>query len=390
MDIVVNNPMSRVFVILVKRSYNKVTMGRSKEDMEREYQALGISIESGQSFPPRIHLIGHGLLPTQKLTDLFKLAEYLTKLADERSDFFDSEPETWWEKLSEQGKQNAKELFLMIWKGYNRSREAAFGPIISARCLEISPATLRGEWYTDGQAADVLWILSLVFAGLFDHKRLTASDIVERLFKSMQSLIDFGKQLQDQLEADVDSLQAFADFLAGRSATYTDALLTFYFTRKPIVIFDRAFTEVLNKSVRDILVSPSLYPPYPKSVLRLHTLGHQFANQGKVTEKVVDAQLIEFMKKALLEETESSPYYRELQPQIETVIAHNPRKALLVDLLLESRETGKPVTELAKKLPGEFEPLKLSKQVSRIRRELESAYEQEDPLLTFLRKIDYA
>ena len=62
-------------------------MSRLEEDVERECHALGISIESRQSFPPRMHLIGHVPLPTQKLTELFELGEYLIKLAEERSNF---------------------------------------------------------------------------------------------------------------------------------------------------------------------------------------------------------------------------------------------------------------------------------------------------------------
>ena len=69
------------------------------------------------------------------------------------------------------------------------------------------------------------------------------------------------------------------------------------------------------------------------------------------------------------------------------VIAHKPSKALLVDLLMESGETGRPVAELAKELPGEFDSTELSKQTSQARRQLQSIYQQEDLLLTFLRKI---
>ena len=360
-------------------------MDTLKEDVEKEDSLLGITIEYAQPFP-LIHLIGHAPISTQKL---FEFIEYLERLGQQRGDFFDSAPETWWGKLSDQGKQNAKDLFSVIWQGYNHSKNAVKQPIISAHCLEISPAFLKGGWYSDSEAEQILWLISLVFAGLFDHMGLTTSDIIELLFKGFQSFVNFGKQLQDQLRADLNLLQAFADVLVGRAATHADALSNLYWVGKSndaLDVLDEVFTEILQKSVRNVLVSPSLDPPYPMGVLRLHTLAHQFMDQRKETKKVVDEQLTEFIR-VLLEKATSSRYFEQPPSKIDMVIARNPSKALLLDLLLESRETGRPVAELAKELPGEFDSTELSKQTSQARRQLQSIYQQEDPRLTFLRKI---
>jgi hypothetical protein len=144
----------------------------------------------------------------------------------------------------------------------------------------------------------------------------------------------------------------------------------------------------LEKSARNVLVSPSLDPPYPKGVARLHALAHRFANEPDETDKIIDEQMRKFIGRRVLEERKYNPYYQSPRLQVTSVIGHDPYKALLLSLLAESKSSGTPVTELAQML--HLEPIKTSKEVSRLKSELRSAYGKEDPLLTFLRKIGYA
>jgi len=358
---------------------------RTREEIERECAALGVKLGPGE----QVLIIGHAPFPQHFLRELCEFLAQMVSLAWERSDFFDSEPETWWGKLSDQGKQNAQELFNLCLKGYPRTKKAASEPIISTRCFEISPALLQDGWYSDKEIEKVLSVACLALAGLFDGQEISAAEIIERLIAGMKPLIDLCEWLEAELQADVASLESFAEFLAGRSATYADAILEFYLPHTPANTLEKLFTEISTNEARDVLVHPLIDPPYPKSLLRLHLLSHLIIDQPKGTTKRIDQQLTRSIKKGFPEKISSSSYYETPRRELEMLVGHDPAKALQLSLLLESKESAIPVAELARRLPGEFNDTDLSKKVSRLQQDL-GLVSENNPLLTFLRKIGYS
>ena len=274
-------------------------------------------------------------------------------------------------------------------QGYARSKKAAYEPIISVRCLEISPALLEGSWYSDKAIEKVLSVACLALAGLFDGQEISSAEIIERLIAGMKPLIDLCEWFEAELRADTASLEAFTEFLAGRSATYADAILEFYLPHAPGDTLEKLFTEISTNSVRDVLVDPLMKPPYPESVLRLHLLSHLLIDRPKDTIKGIDQQLAGSIKEGFREKARFSPFYKQPPRKVEMVAAHDPVKVLQLSLLSESKETGIPVAELARRLPGGFDGIDLSKKVSRLRNKLDGISET-DPYLTFLRKIGRA
>ena len=291
--------------------------------------------------------------------------------------------------MSDRGKQNARELFDLCSKGYHHTKKAAYEPIISTRCLEISPAILQGGWYADNEMEEILRVSCLALAGLFDGQEISAAEIIERLIAGMKPLIDLCEWLEAELQADVASLESFAEFLAGRSATYADAILEFYLPHTPANTLEKLFTEISTNAARDVLAHPLIDPPYPKSLLRLHLLSHLIIDQPKDTTKRIDQQLTRSIEKGFPEKISSNCYYESPRRELEMLAAHDPVKALQLSLLLESKETGIPVTELARRLPGGFDEIDVSKKVSRLRQDL-SVVSENNPHLKFLRKIGYS
>jgi hypothetical protein len=358
---------------------------RTREEIERENVALGIKIGPRE----QVLIIGHAPFPQHLLREICEPVAQMASLANQRSDFLDSGPETWWGKLSDRGKQNAQELFDLCLKGYHRCEKAAWEPIISTRCLEISPALLQGGWPTDTEMEEILRVSCLALAGLFDGQEISVAGIIERLIGVVIALGDLCEWLEAELQADVASLESFAEFLAGRSTTYTDAILEFYLPHAPANTLEKWFTEISTNAVRDVLAHPLIDPPYPNKLLRLHLLSHLIIDQPKDTTKRIDRQLTRSIKEGFREKARFTHYYKQLQRGVEMVAAHDPVKALQLSLLLESEETGIPVTELARMLPGGFDEIDVSKRVSRLRNKLDGISET-DPYLTFLRKIGRA
>jgi len=355
---------------------------RTREEIEKECAALGVEIGPGE----QVLIIGHAPFPQHFLRELFEPVAQMASLANQRSDFFDSGPETWWGKLSDRGKQNARELFGLCLQGYALSKKAAYEPIISTRCLEISPAILQGGWYADNEMEEILRVSCLALAGLFDGQEISAAEIIERLIGVVIALGDLCEWLEAELQADVASLESFAEFLAGRSATYADAILEFYLPHTTANTLDKLFTEISTNAARDVLVHPLIAPPYPKSLLRLHLLSHLIIDQPKDTTTCIDQQLARSIEKGFPEKISSSCYYETPRHELEMLVARDPAKALRLSLLLESRKTHIPVAELARRSPGGFDAIDVSKKVSRLRNKLDRIPEN-NPYLTFLRKI---
>ena len=291
--------------------------------------------------------------------------------------------------MSDRGKQNAQELFDLCLKGYHRWEKAAYEPIISARCLEISPAILQGGWPADNEMEEILRVSCLALAGWFDGQEISAAEIIERLIAGMKPLIDLCEWFEAEQRADTASLEAFTEFLAGRSATYADAILEFYLPHTPANTLEKLFTEISANAVRDVLLHPLIDPVYPNSLLRLHLLSHLIIDQPKDMTKRIDRQLTRSIEKGFPEKIRSSSYYETPRRELEMLVARDPAKALQLSLLLESRETGIPVAELARRSPGRFDAIDVSKKVSRLRNKLDGISET-DPYLTFLRKIGRA